>query len=125
MSNSNSCPCCKVTKNTYRKKFFERWPTGYPFQGTNLYYCAYYESCGNVMEKCAGMQVDHIIPQSDNGPQCINNLRPMCALCNNKKSAKYGRQEKQLYKKGADNVRVLHKDSVIAKQEKKKKRGVV
>jgi 5-methylcytosine-specific restriction endonuclease McrA len=120
MVNSNACPCCKVTKNTYRKKFFERWPTGYPFQGSDLYYCANYEQCGNVMQKSPNMQIDHIIPQSANGPQCIDSLRPMCSQCNQKKGADYGDNEDYLYNSGADNVRVMHKGSVIAKQNKKK-----
>jgi len=121
MSPGNFRPCnCKVTPSTYRKKFFERWPTGYPFQGTNLYYCANYDICGNVMSKCPKMHVDHIIPQSANGPQCISNLRPMCANCNQTKSDNYSRKEVKLQSFGADAIRVIHKESVIQKQKLKK-----
>ncbi len=123
MPKANFCPCgCKVTPSTYRSKFFSRWPTGYPFQGTGLYYCANYAECENAMKKCPGLQVDHIMPESKTGINCINNLRPMCALCNNIKNAKYGDNEVHLYNLGADNLRVLNKTYVIAKQKKQNKR---
>jgi hypothetical protein len=123
MPKANFCPCgCKVTPSTYREKFFLQWPTGYPFQGSDLYYCANYTECGNSMKKCPKLHVDHIMPKSKTGIHCINNLRPMCALCNQKKSCKYGDDEDSLYNLGADNLRVLNKKNVIAKQKKQKKR---
>lgn len=123
MPKANFCPCgCKVTPSTYREKFFSRWPTGYPFQGSGLYYCANYAECGNAMEKCPKLHVDHIMPKSKTGINCINNLRPMCALCNQKKSYKYGDDEDAWYNLGADNLRVFNKNNVIAKQKKHKRR---
>lgn len=123
MTKSNFCPCgCKVTPSTYRSKFFSRWPTGYPFQDTNLYYCANYHNCGNVMGKCPELHIDHIMAESKTGLNCINNLRPMCALCNQTKSDYYGAEEELMYNMGAENLRIFNKNNVISNQKKQNRR---
>lgn len=87
------CECgCGVTPSNYRKKFFETWATGYPFVD-GKYYCSNYGNtnkfgytCKFVREKCPEAHVDHVFPKALGGRDCINNLRIMCAHCNESKN---------------------------------------
>lgn len=89
------CECgCGVTPTNYRKKFFETWSTGYPYEDSERYYCSNYgrkdkngDICSFVVsEKCAMAHVDHIWPKAQGGDDCINNLRIMCSHCNTSKN---------------------------------------
>lgn len=121
------CACgCGVTPTNYRKKFFDTWNTGYPFQGCGMYYCANYGSldkngnlCTFVSVKCPKAHVDHIVAKSFGGPNCINNLRIMCAHCNESKGAEVGELEKHLAGLGLDNCRVAHKKKIVKRKAKK------
>ena len=90
------CKCgCGVTPSNYRDKFFENWSTGYPYEGTHLYYCSNYGQknkkghiCSFVVsEICESAHVDHIWPKAQGGANCIHNLRIMCLHCNISKNA--------------------------------------
>lgn len=95
------CDCgCGVTPTTYRSKFKSYWPSGYPYDN-GLYYCS---ECSVGMPWSKELHIDHIIPKSDGGRNCIHNLRPMCAHCNQVKTDKYGDKEVTKKKMGKVNL---------------------
>jgi hypothetical protein len=74
-----------------------------------------------MSEKCSEAHVDHIVPKGKGGLNCINNLRIMCAHCNESKNIHHGRHEEYLFGLGADDCRVFQKKGVISYQKKKGK----
>lgn len=131
MPKGNQCSCgCGVTPSNYRTKFFETWSNGYPFQNCGLYYCANYgmidkngDICTFKSTKCPQAHVDHIVAKSKGGPNCINNLRIMCAHCNTSKNDICGDYEDNLFSLGSDNCRVYQKQNVVRYQNKNKNKN--
>ncbi len=111
------CDCgCGVTPSTYREKFFEAWPTGYPYQNTGLYYCGNYGNtndkgytCNFVDQRCSKAHVDHVFPKAKGGLDCINNLRIMCSYCNESKNDKETKTAKLSKFMNASHLRAYQK----------------
>lgn len=93
MPSANYCSCgCGVTPTNYRKKFYDVFPTGYPFMDTGKYYCGG-EDCNAVMSWCSKLHIDHIVPKAMGGENCLHNLRPLCFHCNTKKGATFSQKD--------------------------------
>lgn len=62
----------KINKNAIRKALIEKY-------GPNCFYC------GTEFQYLEDISVDHLIPQVKGGSNEMENLRPACFYCNNKK----------------------------------------
>lgn len=103
MVKGDYCSCgCGVTPTNYRAKFKTAFPTGYPYSNSGMYYCGV---CYEGMEWCKNMHIDHIKPKAIGGLNCIHNLRPLCAACNQGKGKLFTPQDKQLHRAGGMNTK--------------------
>lgn len=69
------CDCGCGCTTDYRGSFRKKYPNGWP-NHDGWYMCV---ECGKKHHWGNGMlDIDHIIPKSAGGPNCLRNLQPMC-----------------------------------------------